>query len=451
MDRTVLLIHPEQSRMKYRISGFIEKECLDAEIAMTVLKQNGFTVWLYDGEIMTHSVQEELSKKHPDFVILYGQLHQEAFMLEYCQLAKKCDPGIVTIIAGEDAQLNYRRLYHDAVDYILTGYDPNALLYVLGEDTGRWQPNGICHKVDGVWSQLPARSYDIQRLPWADRSLFDANPDRYRFYDHVHTAWVRTSFSCTHQCAYCAEPLRNRGEWCRRDARDVVDEIASIQAENIFLCDADFLCDEDYVSEFLRVLQEKDIHRRLFCTGRADFIASHETLVLEMKGTGFAGIVCELQYCNDAMLSAGGKGTTAADHAECIRICKETGIHLYASFLVHPDFRDADFRDLYRYISDNGLLYTAVSVFTPEPGTPLYDAYKDSRITDDSCMYDHFHLTVRPSHMSLRLWYTRYYWLLLKLCRRGKREGICGFADYGTMMRILASALIGQKDPSEIG
>ncbi|MBR3358648.1 MAG: radical SAM protein [Solobacterium sp.] len=424
MNQKVLLITPAMPQSKYSIFRQSETECTDAEVWMAVLKQYGYSVSYYDGQFSTETIEEELQQKDPAFVVVFGKLCQETAMLECCVKAKKQDPSIVTVIAGEHAQLAYRRMYQDGVDYILNGYDPVSLIYVLGGSTGRWQPNGICHKVDGVWQQIPAKPYDIRKLPHADRTVFDANRDRYRFLGLAHTASVRTAFGCPHRCTFCSVPYLNKGIVSRRDIVDIVQEIVSLQTDNIYITDDDFMTDEERVREFLAAVKEAGLHKQYICHGRPDFIASHAELIREMKEAGFAYILSGLEYISDSMLAAYGKGFTAGVNEECIRVCKDAGIRLAASFIVGPDYRAMDFRDLLRYITDHDLKYADISILTPEPGTPLYEQYKERRMTEDASQYDRCHLTVRPMHMPAPVWEMLYSMLSRRLAQRAKKSGI---------------------------
>ena len=424
MNQKVLIITPETSPARYSIRSHCETECTDAEIWMAVLKQYGYTAAYYDGQVMACSIEEELQQEDPAFVVVFGKLYQENAMLEYCRKAKKYDPSIVTVIAGEHAQLAYRRMYTDGVDYILNGCDPVSLVYVLGGNTGRWQPNGICHKVDGVWQQIPAKPYDIRKLPHADRSVFEEYPDRYCLPGMPHTASVRTAFGCMHHCSYCPVPYLNKGTISRRDITDVVQEIASLRTENIYISDHDFLNDEARVRDFLQAVKEAGLQKQYVCHGRPDFIASHPELIRDMKEAGFVRIISGLDFTSDSMLAAYNKGYTAGVNEECIRVCKDAGIQLAAVFIASPEYRAMDFHDLYRYICDHDLYCAEVRVLTPHPGTPLYDQYKERRISEDITRYDRSHLTIRPEHMPLGVWEMLYNALCRKLLQRAKKHGI---------------------------
>ena len=441
MNKTVLIIHPEISRTRYNFAGVIENECLEAEVWMAVLKQRGYDVYLYDGQIMDHGVPEELKRRNPRFVIVCGRCRQESFMLEYCRDAKAYDPQTVTVIAGAHAQLCRERMEKEETDWILTGYDPRALLYVLGENTGTWQVNGICHKVDGVWSHIPARPYDINLLPQPDRTPFDAHPDRYRYLDLEHAAWVRTSFSCPYHCTFCIRTMLNKGVYSARRIEDAVQEIASVKADNIYLCDDDFLYDDGRIREFIRLIKERGIRKNYICYGRADYIASHPERMKELKEIGFLYILCGLESPDDAFLQDYGKKSGADTNEKCIEVCREAGLRLMAMFIVDPRFRRKDFRALYRYIRTHDLKYNAVSVFTPEMGTDLYHQYRERRITEDPSHYDYLHLTVRPEYMSIWAWQFEYYLLVLRLFLKGKRDGIYDFLDYGMYIRSILKDL----------
>jgi hypothetical protein len=86
---TILLIHPEISRTKYNFVGVIENECLELEYIVTILKNKGHQVYLYDGQVEKDSVASKIKEYNPDIVYVCGRTRQENFMLEYCNEAKK--------------------------------------------------------------------------------------------------------------------------------------------------------------------------------------------------------------------------------------------------------------------------------------------------------------------------------------------------------------------------
>ena len=118
---TILLVHPEISRTKYNFVGIIENECLELEYIYAILKEKGYSVHLYDGQVEQQTVEEKIKKCNPDVVYVCGRTRQENFMLEYCKTAKRNNKDIITIIGGLHAQLCYKRMYKDYVDYILYG------------------------------------------------------------------------------------------------------------------------------------------------------------------------------------------------------------------------------------------------------------------------------------------------------------------------------------------
>ena len=423
----VLLIYPELSRTNYDFIGISEDECLELEYLSAVLKQNSHDVMILDGQIGKINVSNAISDYKPDAVYLCGRARQENFMLEYCAAAKKFNAGTMTIIGGIHAQICFSRLYNESVDYIIKTFDPYKIIELIKGDT---QTDGICYRNGNEWISNDTQPFDISRLPLPDRTHFDTHPRSYRYLELEHAAWLRTAFSCPYRCEFCHRNKTNSSKYSARDIAAVIAEIKGINADNIYICDDDFLIDRTRIAEFAHLIKANDIRKKFICYGRADFIAENKDLMRLLKDIGLYYCIVGLEATDDTSLAKYNKKTDINSNLDAITICRELGINLMGLFLADLDFKPRDFRNLYKWIVAHNLKHTAVTIYTPELCTENYERYKERIITDNPSHWDYLHVVAKPAHISVSHFYFCYYKLLVKLLLRAKKDGIYDFLDY---------------------
>lgn len=394
-----------------------------------MLKSNGYDVDIWDGQVEKISVEEKLKTKHYDYVYVCGRTRQENFMKEYCRLAKQIN-GSVTIIGGLHAQHNYKRFYEDYIDYILKSFDIFKIMDIM-----QGKPldaiDSICYKTDNKWVENKSLPFDITKLPAPDREYFYAHTDRYRYLELLPCAHVRTAYCCPYRCKFCYRNKLNCGIYSPRDIQSVVDEIKNIKCDNIYIIDDDFLYDEKRIREFVRLVKENNIHKKYVCYGRADFIAKHEELMIELKEIGFYYILVGLEAINDKYLSDYNKLSDMSCNTAAIEILNKIGINIMGMFIVDLDFTRRDFSALYKWIKRHNLKHTAISIFTPEMSSELMQKYKHRLITQNPEAWDYLHVVAKPKNLSVKMYYFYYHILVAKLFLKGKRDGIYDFIDYG--------------------
>ena len=447
---SILLIHPEISRTKYNFVGVIENECLELEYISTMLKEEGHQVYLYDGQIETIGVPQALKKYKPDLVYVCGRTRQENFMLEYCRDAKEFSEDIITVIGGLHVQLCYERMYRDYVDYILTTFDIFKLIDIIKysiyhQDIELSKLEGICYKREGQWFNNKAIPFEIKELPLPDRSYFYEHPRNYRYLELEHAAWVRTAYCCPYRCTFCHRNKMNAGKYVTRDIEDVVNEIESIQSDNIYIVDDDFLFNKERLNKFVQLIKEKNIKKNYICYGRSDFIANNRPIMADLKEIGLYYVLVGLEAISDRTLVEYNKNSNLKNNVETIAICNELGINIMGMFIVDFNFTPKDFDNLYRWIKKNKIKHVAISILTPEFTTELFEEFKDRIITDNPSHWDYLHLVAKPTNISVKRYYYCYYKLIIKLFIRAKRQGVYDFIDYGDYIKSFIKNVIKSK------
>lgn len=437
---TILLVHPEISRTKYNFVGIIENECLELEYIMTMLKDEGHEVYLYDGQVESKSFKSRLKEINPNLVYVCGRTRQENFMLEYCEESKKYNKEILTIIGGLHAQLCYERMYKNYVDYILTTFDIFKILDLINYNFNNKKIDlkkieGLCYKNKDIWEHNKSIPFDINKLPLPDRTYFYEHPNNYRYLELENAAWVRTAYCCPYRCKFCHRNKMNNGKYSVRNISDVVEEIKNIKSNNIYIVDDDFLFNEDRLKEFIKLIKENNINKNYICYGRSDFIASHEELMKELKAIGLYYVLVGLEAINDNNLTDYNKKSNINNNIKSIDICNNIGINIMGMFIVDFEFKRKDFSDLYKWIKKHNLKHVAVSIYTPEMGLDNYLEYNDKMITDNPSHFDYLHLVAKPTYLSVRKYYFYYYMLMIKLFLKAKREGVYDFIDYGDYIK----------------
>lgn len=438
-NKVVLLVHPEISRTKYNFSGVIDNEPLELEYIYTLLRKEGFDPYIWDGQVETDSLYERLRQLNPFCVYVCGRTRQENFMKEYCKAAKDICNSI-TIVGGIHVQHNYKRFFCGYIDYILTSFDIFRILDIIyGRDISSL--DSICYRIKNRWKVNTPAPFDIKKLPLPDRTCFYQHKDRYRYLELFPCAHVRTSYCCPYRCKFCSRNSQNCGVYTVRDISDVIDEIMHIDCENIYIIDDDFLFNERRICEFIKLIKYNNIHKKFVCYGRADFIAAHEKLMSELKEIGFYYILVGLEATDDKHLESYNKKTIIQANSRAVKILNNIGINIMGMFIVDLDFTGKDFRDMYRWIKKKHITHAAVSIFTPEMSSDLFEEYRCRLITHDPSHWDYLHVVAKPSKLSVRMYYMHYHILLVKLFIRGWRDGIYDFLDYGFYIRSMIKNL----------
>ncbi len=362
--------------------------------------------------LLERGYRERLRRFRPDVVGTSAYITGVNEAVKVCRQAKRWNPAVWTVVGGVHAALAPEDFADAAVDAIVLGDGTTVmpeLVAAMGNGASLEDVPGLALPLDGGGIvRTAARPYmpDPDSLPLPRRDLVARFRDRYYYILHRPVALVKTVWGCWYRCNFCCTWRVTGGTPYVRSAESIVAELATIEAEDVYLVDDIFLINRQRLARIAGLLRERGIRKKFLCYGRADFIAENEDVIAEWAQLGLAAVLIGLEATTDPELDGMAKGTTVDQNRQAIAVLRRHGVDAYGSLMPDPNYGPEDWERLWRFIDETGLYYLNVSPLTPLPGTAIWPSY-EGRITVPRRAHPLWDLShaVLPTRMPLKPFY----------------------------------------------
>jgi radical SAM superfamily enzyme YgiQ (UPF0313 family) len=369
--------------------------------------QDGHEVRICDARIEP-DVDTLFREYAPHVVGLTGFTSQVAIIREMAARLKAIDPEVTFIVGGHHATVRPGDFNLPHLDMVVVGEGVVALREILAALAGSKDLRAVrglalpCD--DGMIFTEPRPYTPLDELPIPARALTARYRHSYFSEWFSPLASVRTSLGCTARCTFCALWGITGGKYLRRDPEKVVAELQQISEPNVFFCDDESMCDTKRMERLADLIVAAGIRKNYFLYGRVDTIVNNPALFAKWGSIGLKQVFVGMEDFSDARLAAMKKGVSTGQQAQAAQILKESGIMMYASFMVDPDYSREDFRALAAYIRKLRLTYATFTVMTPLPGTELHATREAELLSTKPELYDMLHALL-PTRLPLPEFY----------------------------------------------
>lgn len=254
---------------------------------------------------------------------------------------------------------------------------------VLGEAEGVW-PRLVEDFARGGMKPVYQREgfADASEFPVARRDLLD--PSRYTYRGVRMMDLIETSRGCRFGCFPCQVPYVAGKHHRVRDVEAVVDEMAAIECDRVFIVD--------------NAMEQNEDHER--------------ALFKAMPRAGKSWVAHPISAKPDILELAARSGCWFVYHAifgesdkirEKIRMMHEFGIAVQGTILLGTDNHGPDiFKRMVDFLLDCDLDLAEFTVLTPFPGTPFFDEMKKAGrlLHEDWGLYNAENVVFRPARMT---------------------------------------------------
>lgn len=416
----ILLVRPPQPHQSIGLRHLMV--CNPIELEYVAATCPDHEVRIFDG-ILDRDLAGELSRFTPDVVGTSGYINAVSEVRRIVALARRVVPRAVVVVGGVHATVL-------PGDFAVDGAVPDAVVRGEGLVAFREIVERIARgerdleSIPGVATasalaagrcgEIPVYRHPDD-LPFPARELTRRHWERYWYVYHRPVTMMKTSFGCPYRCTFCFCWRITNGSHGVRSPESIAEELARIQAPEVYLVDDDFLLSEPRLWAIHDELRRRGVRKGFFCYGRSDFIATHPEVIRALSRLGLKAVVVGVESIHQDELDAFGKRTAREVHADAFAVLREANVDVYASFILNPAWEDREFRALERYILANELYYVILQPLMPLPGTTLWEEWKDRVFIrrDHHALWDISHLAV-PSR--LPMW--RYYAWMLRLYSR---------------------------------
>lgn len=315
------------------------------------------------------TMAESIRKANPEVPIIWGGYHPSLFPEQTCE-SEACD--IVCFGQGDVA-------LREIVEKLVAGGPPDG---VAG--TAYWSPNGIV-------KNEPRPLLNINETMRTPYHLLDVNGtielnQRYNGETRRITEYY-SSQGCPGACAYCADAGIYQRHWSGLKAERVVEEVTDLvhtyNLEQINFSDANFFANQQRVKQICEGFIEQKLNIRWVASARADAFHRYKPEILELiRDSGCQRVIIGAESASEPVLKLINKGATAEDVVKTTKVLRDYNLGATYDFITgfpHPPGTPAmeTARDLLQFIEGLKNIYpdvrTKIFVFTPYPGTPLYD------------------------------------------------------------------------------
>lgn len=253
---------------------------------------------------------------------------------------------------------------------------------------------------------------------------------------------IQTGRGCVHGCKYCSGTAFHHNTYRRKSVEAVLEELKSVPKGFIFV-DDNIISEPEFTKGLFRRM--RPLKKRWVSQCSLKIADDPELLSLAAKA-GCKGLFIGIETLSEDNLASVGKGFNESSlYFERIAKIRNAGIGIIAGIIVGMDQDKPEvFQKMLSFLSKAQIDAVQVNIFTPLPGTPLFEDYIQSgRIFNCNWKnYDFRHCVFYPQRMTARELQNGADWLYHEFYRLDRI--ICRFAK-SIFQAGLRPALLGLK------
>lgn len=354
-------------------------EPLSLEYLGAGVKLDGHEVAVLDLRLHPGELESTLRDFAPDLVGLTAFSMHVLATLAICRRVKAVCPGCWTVVGGHHATLLPEDFFEPPIDFIVSGEGVAPLRTLLRA----LENANATNTIPGVWSQSTGRftcggeppRLAIDDLPLPDRSLTALDRSSY-FIDWMKpVALVRTTVGCPYRCSFCSLWKIMEGEYHLREITSVVDEVATLKEDFVFLVDDEAFIKRTRMLQLAQALRVRGLHKRYFAYCRIDTLLRCRDVLVAWRKIGLERLFIGIDAITEKELHEYNKRLKLAAIEAGLEVAQELGIEVFAQFVVSPDYAKPDFKQLVRFIEHHKIRYPSFTVLTPIPGTSMLETF----------------------------------------------------------------------------
>ncbi len=297
----------------------------------------------------------------------------------------KQECGATVVVGGVHASNDPEFFNRAEIDYIVIGLGKQSLKELVETlETG-----GKKVDIPGICRTTPGQSLRWQPRSYSHADLVEERPPRYDLvagYRDQYTlpalgvpmGFVSSAFGCPFDCSFCCIAGLTGGRYLSQSIDTVLRDIRLLNDVPVIrLVDANTFGNPDHARALCRAIVDGGIQKSFLVDVRSDTVVRHPELLGEWKEAGLRSVIIGFEEINDQKLSLMNKDNSAAVNLQAIEILHELGINIVGDFIVSPNYREADFDRLARYVADAAIDLPIYTVLTPLPGTALHRQMRD--------------------------------------------------------------------------
>ena len=321
-------------------------------------------------------------------------------------------PEAVIIVGGHDASRDPHWFEHEAINAIAVGEGEEVMPHVTNALEGSGDLTNahglVVNTAQGQKHTKPVTIRDdLDSYPLPARHLIIDYASEYYINFRKPLALMETARGCPYRCNFCSVWKFHQKTFREKSPERVVEELAAIEAPNIFITDDIFWLNVHRGREIARLIKKAGIRKYFTVQTRTDIICRHPDLIEMWKDCGDLAIFMGLEKVDDEGLKSVNKNNKAVNNERAIQILKDLNVGFTCNFIVDPAWDRQDFAQLKRWIEEHGTYNSGFSVLTPLPGTDLWRDVHQGVTTKNWELCDIVH-SVLPTKLSLEEFYEEY-------------------------------------------
>jgi radical SAM superfamily enzyme YgiQ (UPF0313 family) len=384
-----------------------------------VLEREGYDVKVFDFlfdsfEESAPRIEEIISSEKPDIIGISSMTTNRTSSFKVAIMAKKINPNIKVILGGVHPTIMYEQILKNfPIDFVVLGEGEETILELVNLIEKNKNISGF-KKVKGIAFKIGEDVIKTQARPFIQNLDVLPIPNHLYFRDNIlkgETFYLTTSRGCPFSCTFCSTSLHWGRMIRRRSPKKVIEELSFLKKEfpkvnKVVFNDDEFLINHDWVTEFCRLLKEKNLEIEWYCAARVTSI--NEEIVRLIKSAGCERLSLGLESASQKMLSYMNKHINLKQVSDAFDICKKQNLPALVFLMVGLPGEDGrTINETIEFIKKLNLDFLYLpSVYTLFPGTKTYElAKKQGFISDDYWLTEKIAPFYTYEHSKLRLIY----------------------------------------------
>ena len=332
------------------------------------------------------------------------------------QVKTECTAKVV--VGGVHASCDPNFFNREQIDWIVIGLGKQSLAELVAAIV-----SGQKTPIPGIAASTPGQPLQWQPRHYGQSDLVSNRPTRYDLVSHYRQHYtlqglglqmgqVATAAGCPYNCHFCCIAPVTDGHYLTLETSRVIEDIQALDESPVIrLVDANSFGNPDHALELANAIEHAGIKKQYLADVRSDMVVRRPDMLKRWKDIGLRAVVIGFEEIDDYALGGMNKANSQANNREAIRILHDMGLTIVGDFIISPDFQEADFDRLGRFVQEQAIDLPMYTIMTPLPGTPLYQQMRD-QITIHNLDYYTLTNAVTPTRLDEKLFYQRYAALL---------------------------------------